>query len=142
MLLHMIRGGIPGREYQPSHRFDHQAAGKGRGKGGRPCLEMACPCCIRFFTRPALSDSTRLNPSRRTGRNQVTQNSRDGGASLYLKTQKPLPSPYNLRIPIGNCIFFQGASARRKFFRAKTPPEEAVGMVGAEVGVIPVIRLF
>ena len=36
----------------------------------------------------------------------------------------------------GNCIIFRGMGARRKFFRAKTPPEEAVGMVGTEVGAL------
>ena len=41
----------------------------------------------RFFPRPVLSGSTRLNLSRRAGRNQVIQNSGDGGVSENRKNQ-------------------------------------------------------
>src|SRR5208337_5278836 len=58
------------------------------------------------------------------------------GWRYALKTQKPVPSTYNLRIPIGDCILFPVSGAQLKFFRAKTPPEEAVGMVGTEVGAL------
>ena len=57
-----------------------------------------------------------------------------------LKTQNPVPSTYNLRIPIGDCILFPVSGAQLKFFRAKTPPEEAVGMVGNEVGALFRVR--
>ena len=58
------------------------------------------------------------------------------GWRYALKTQKPVPSTYNLRVPIGDCILFPVSGAQLKFFRAKTPPEEAVGMVGTEVGAL------
>jgi hypothetical protein len=50
------------------------------------------------------------------------------GWRCALKTQTPVPSTYNLRIPIGNCLVFQCTGTRKKFFRAKTPPEEAIGI--------------
>jgi hypothetical protein len=53
-----------------------------------------------------------------------------------LRTQKPVPSTYNLRTPTGDLILFPVSGAQLQFFRAKTPPEEAVGMVGAEVGAL------
>jgi len=53
-----------------------------------------------------------------------------------LKTQKPVPSTCNLRIPAGDRILFPISGAQLKFFRAKTPPEEAVGMVDTEVGAL------
>jgi|GEM_PF-2384582 hypothetical protein len=58
------------------------------------------------------------------------------GWRYALKTQKPVPSTYNLRIPIEDCILFPVSGAQLKFFRAMTPPEEAVGMVGTEVGAL------
>jgi hypothetical protein len=33
-------------------------------------------------------------------------------------------------------MFFSVSGAQLKFLRAKTPPEEAVGMVGTEVGAL------
>jgi hypothetical protein len=33
-------------------------------------------------------------------------------------------------------MLFSISGAQLKFFRAKTPPEEAVGMVGTEVGAL------
>jgi hypothetical protein len=53
-----------------------------------------------------------------------------------LKTGKPAPSPYNLPVPAGDRILFPVSGAQLKFFRAKTPPEEAVGMVGTKVGAL------
>ena len=58
------------------------------------------------------------------------------GWRCVLKTQKPVPSTYNLRIPTGDCILFPVSGAQLKFFRAKTRPENAVGMVGTEVGAL------
>ena len=53
-----------------------------------------------------------------------------------MKTQKPVPSTYNLHIPTGDFMLFPVSGAQLKFFRAKIPPEEAVGMVGTEVGAL------
>ncbi len=53
-----------------------------------------------------------------------------------LKTQKPVPSTYNLRIPAADRILFPVSGAQLQFFQAKTPPGEAVGMVGTEVGAL------
>ena len=53
-----------------------------------------------------------------------------------LKTQKLVPSTYNLRIPTGDCILFPVSGALLKFYRAKTRPENAVGMPGTEVGAL------
>jgi hypothetical protein len=58
------------------------------------------------------------------------------GWRYALKTQKPVPSTHNSRIPIEYCILFPFSGPQLKFFRAKTPPEEAVGMVGTEVGAL------
>lgn len=41
-----------------------------------------------------------------------------------------------MHIPTGDCMLFSVSGAQLKFFRAKTPPEEAVGMVGTEVGAL------
>ncbi len=46
------------------------------------------------------------------------------------KSTWAVPSTHNLRIPTGDCIVFPVSGALLKFFRAKTPPEEAVAMVG------------
>jgi hypothetical protein len=43
---------------------------------------------------------------------------------------------YNLRIPIEDCILFPVSGAQLKFFRAKTRPENAVWMLGTEVGAL------
>ena len=53
-----------------------------------------------------------------------------------LKTQKPVPSTYNLRIPAGNRTLFPVSGVQVKFFMAKTRPENAVGMLGTEVGAL------
>ena len=58
------------------------------------------------------------------------------GWRCALKTQKSVPSTYNLRIPTGNCIAFPVSGAQLKFFRAKTRAENAVGMLGTEVGAL------
>ena len=79
LAAHDPRCGILGREGQAVHRFDHQAAGEGRGQSGLSCEEVVRECRVGLFTRPILSHLVRLNPSRRTGRNQVIQNSGDGG---------------------------------------------------------------
>jgi hypothetical protein len=55
---------------------------------------------------------------------------------VALKTQKPVPSTYNLRIPTGDCILFPVSGAQLKFFRAKTRHENAVEMLGTEVGAL------
>jgi hypothetical protein len=47
-----------------------------------------------------------------------------------------VPLTYNLRIPTCDCILFPVSGAELKFFQAKTPPEEAVGMLGTEVGAL------
>ncbi len=52
------------------------------------------------------------------------------------ETEKPVPSTCNLRIPVGNCILFPVSGAQVKFFREKTPPEEAVVMLDSEVGAL------
>ena len=41
-----------------------------------------------------------------------------------------------MRIPAGDRILFPVSGAQLKFFRAKTRPENAVGMLGAEVGAL------
>jgi hypothetical protein len=56
----------------------------------------------------------------------------DGG----MPWQKPVPSAYNLRTPAGDRILFPVSGAQLQFFRAKTRPENAVGMVGTEVGAL------
>jgi hypothetical protein len=58
------------------------------------------------------------------------------GWRYALKTQKPVPSTHNLRIPAGDRILFPVSGVQLKFFRAKTPREEAVGMLGTEVGAL------
>ena len=58
------------------------------------------------------------------------------GWRYALKTQKPVPSTYNLHIPTGDCMLFPVSGAQLKFFRAKTRPENAVGMFGTEVGAL------
>ncbi len=63
------------------------------------------------------------------------------GWRYALKTQKPVPLPYNLHILTRDCMLFAVSGAQLKFFRAKTPPEEAVGMVGTEVGALSQLKL-
>jgi hypothetical protein len=58
------------------------------------------------------------------------------GWRYTLKTQKPVSSTYNLRTPTGDLILFPVSGGQLQFFRAKTPPEEAVGMVGTEVSAL------
>ena len=58
------------------------------------------------------------------------------GWRYALKTQKPVPSTYKLPIPIEDCILFPVSGTQLKFFRAKTRPENAVGVLGTEVGAL------
>jgi hypothetical protein len=46
------------------------------------------------------------------------------------------PSTYNLRISTADCMLFPVSGVQLKFFRAKTRPENAAGMLGTEVGVL------
>ncbi len=50
--------------------------------------------------------------------------------------KKPAQRPFELRIPTGDCILFPFSGAEVKFFRAKTRPGNAVGMLGAEGGAL------
>lgn len=58
------------------------------------------------------------------------------GMEVCLKTRKPVQSIYNLRIPTGDCMLFPVSGARPQLFRAKTRPENPVGIPGAEVGAL------
>jgi hypothetical protein len=49
---------------------------------------------------------------------------------------KPVPSTHNLRIPTGDRILFPVSGAQLKLSRVKIPPENAVGMLGTEVGAL------
>jgi hypothetical protein len=53
-----------------------------------------------------------------------------------LKTQEPVPSTYNLRSQTRDHILFPVSGAQMMFYRVKTRPENAVGMVGTEVGAL------
>jgi len=46
------------------------------------------------------------------------------------------PLTYDLHIPIGDRILFPVSGVKLRFFRAKARPENAVGMLGAEVGAL------
>jgi hypothetical protein len=50
--------------------------------------------------------------------------------------RKKVSSTYNLRVPTGDCILFPFSGPQLMFFRAKTRPENAVGMLGTEVGAL------
>ena len=58
------------------------------------------------------------------------------GWRCILKAQKPVPSTYNLRSQTRDHILFPVSGAQMMFYRVKTRPENAVGMVGTEVGAL------
>jgi hypothetical protein len=88
----------------------------------------------RLFPSPVIIVSYSLDT--RPIRERRESGSPTVGRRCVLKMQKPVPSTYNLRIPAGDCILFPVSGAQVKFFRAKTRPENAVGMPGTEVGAL------
>jgi hypothetical protein len=57
-------------------------------------------------------------------------------ARHVLKTQEPVPSPYNLRIPTGDCTLLSVSGAQVKVLPAKTGPKNAVRAFCIEVGAL------
>jgi len=59
-----------------------------------------------------------------------------GGGRCVLKREKLVPLTYKLRISSGDLMFFWSCGHKWSLFRAKTRPENAVGMLGTEVGAL------
>ena len=119
MLLHMIRDAAFWDEStKPSIDPDQRAACKARGQGRLPYQGGG----LSTLRRPILLLGTvgfyslePINSGKREGSYKLR------GWRYAPKTQKPVPSTYNLRIPIGDCMLFPVSGAQLKFFSSEDP---------------------